>query len=65
MGRLGIEPSFTEFQIQGINKKIIQALTVLSRLKGGGKKAQLKCCTQNGIRPCMTGKVVRLPSHPP
>lgn len=37
MSRLGIEPSSTEFQIQGINKKITQAVTVLSRLKGGGK----------------------------
>lgn len=35
MGRLVIEPSSTEFQIQGINKKIIQALIGLFELKGG------------------------------
>lgn len=35
MGRLGIEPSSTEFQIQRINTKFIQALTGLSGLKGG------------------------------
>lgn len=37
MGGLEIEPSSTKFQIQGINKKFIQALTILSGLKGGEK----------------------------
>lgn len=64
MGRLGIEPSSNEFQIQGNNEKIIQALTVLSRLKGG-RKTQLKCCTQNGIRPCLKVQIVKFPSLPP
>lgn len=37
MSRLGITPSSTEFQVQGINKKFIQALAVLYGLKGGEK----------------------------
>lgn len=64
MGGLEIEPSSTKFQIQGIHKKFIQALTILSGLKGG-EKTQLKCCTQNEIRPCLTLQVVKFPSHPP